>query len=113
MENLSGVVFEQNGDIFVIRFMADEDMIEFADPETGETFISHIAQSTANGIQCIQFDMVGITRINSALLGLIVQVFKEVKPKGIEVRVVNTNPAIQKIMQLTRLTYLLQDNVSA
>lgn len=113
MDKLSGVVFEQNDNVFVVRLMADEDMIEFSDPETGEQFVSHITSASANGTTCVEFDMVGITRINSALLGLIVQVFKDVKPQGIDVRVVNANPPIQKIMQLTRLTYLLQNEDSA
>lgn len=112
MENLSGVSFEHIGDQFVIRFTSDEDMIEFADPSTGEGFVNHITQAAASGIQSIQFDMAGITRINSALLGILVQVFKDVKPNGIDVRVINANPAIQKVMQLTRLTYFLHDEES-
>ena len=106
---LPSVCFEQNGADVIIKIRSDEDLIEFVDFETGQWFIEHVTSLTDTNSKRVMFDMNGLRKINSALLGLIVQICKEVNPQSIDVQVINVNPSIRKVMELTRLTHLLPD----
>lgn len=109
---MQNVLFNHDDETLSISLESDNDLLDFGDPVVSEQFVEEVQRQAQESTRLIRFDVGGLSRVNSALLGIFVIIHKEFVPQGVDVKVANPNTSIRKVMELTRLTRLIEERQS-
>ncbi len=100
--------FEKSGDEMRVRFLTNE-LAYFGDPEHNEEFIEETIDALEEETHQLIIDLHELNLVNSSLLGIFVKLKKIVPERIHRLGVVGANSSIRKVMELTRLQWLLLD----
>lgn len=109
MSKLNSLTITNENTQVLITFLSGDDLIEFSDPGVQNEFLQKVLSKISGDTNLVLFDMTNLPRINSAMLGVLVQMQKEVHGNNIPVQVKGANSTVRKVMELTRLQHFLID----
>ncbi|GEM_PF-4932195 len=108
MENTAIYQVQKENSELRVCFVSNE-LAYFGDPEQSEQFVRDIIGQLTNEIGQLIMDLNALSHVNSSVLGVFVKLKKNLPDRDILYGIVGANPAIRKIMELTRLSWLLLD----
>jgi anti-sigma B factor antagonist len=76
--------------------------------ETGEHFKSEV-KNLAIGYQQVLADLGGVDFVDSSGLGCVLAAYLSAKSAGCELRLINVNPRVRDLLNITRLTAVLEE----
>ena len=82
-------------------------MLDVGRPKIRVAMLEGILEQCGAETKTVLLDLANIERVNSAVLGLFVQLSKEMDERHVGFGVANVKSAIVKVMKLTRLTHFL------
>jgi anti-anti-sigma factor len=91
-----------------VRFTT-KDVMFFGDPEMASQFVLSIMDHLDDSVEQVVLTLDGLNRVNSAMLGVFVDLSKRLHQQNIRFGIRGINPAIRKILELTRLTDMVLD----
>lgn len=74
----------------------------------GETAILRDTVHTLKQVSVLLIDLGGVTVVDAAGLGLLIEVREELKAKGIDLKLTNTTDRVNQIFEITRLNTVFE-----
>ncbi len=108
-KHFSSLEFTVDQSTLTVLFTSQEDVLSVADPDIRVKIFQSILDHIDTGLEIVVLDLRELSRVNSAVLGFLVQLSKELEPKNMRFGVINACPSIVKVMELTRLSHFLLD----
>ncbi|MBD3267569.1 STAS domain-containing protein [bacterium] len=108
MEASQSYKIEKQSSELEVHFVSSN-VIQFSDPEAAQALIQDVLEHDDASIEQVVFNVRELNRVNSAFLGIFVQMSKTLHNLDKSFGVRGANPAIRKIMELTKLTPMMLD----
>lgn len=99
--------FSQEGATLRVLILSQPGLLDVGRPKSRVAMLERILEQCGEETKTVILDLGSIERVNSAVLGLFVQLSKELDARHVGFGVANVKSAIVKVMKLTRLTHFL------
>ena len=70
--------------------------------------LEHVERAASLGGEVVAVDLGNTAQIDASGLGILVLLQKRAKERGISTRLVHASPAVIRLLELTKLTYLFE-----
>lgn len=108
MEAAKSYSIQKHNTDLEVKFISSN-VMQFSDPEAAQSLIQDVLEHDDPTIERVVFNVQELNRVNSAFLGIFVQLSKTLQHLDKSFGVKGANPAIRKIMELTKLTPMIAD----